>query len=42
MSPTQLAWARFRRDRAAVAGLWVVAVFVAVAVLAPLLVRVLG
>jgi len=42
MSPTQLAWARFRRDRAAVVGLWVVVFFVAVAVLAPLLVRVLG
>lgn len=42
LTPRQLAWQRFRRDRVAVAGAYVVLFFVAMAVAAPLIVRILG
>ena len=42
MSPRQLAWRRFRRDRLAMAGLAVVVVLIVVAVFAPLIIRLIG
>lgn len=42
LTPRQLAWQRFRRDRVAVAGAYVVLFFVVIAVVAPLIVRILG
>ena len=42
LSPRQLAWSRFKRDRVAVAGMCVVLFFVVVAILAPVVVKVLG
>lgn len=41
-TPRQLAWARFRRDRIAVVSMWVVVFFIVVAVLAPVIVKLLG
>jgi len=42
LTPRQLAFQRFRRDRVAVVGAWIVLFFVFVAVFAPILVKVLG
>lgn len=42
LTPRQLALQRFRRDRVAVFGAWIVLFFVVVAVFAPVLVKVLG
>ena len=42
LTPRQLAWQRFRRDRVAVAGAYVVLFFVFVAVAAPIIVKILG
>jgi len=41
-TPRQLAWARFRRDRIAVASMWVVIFFIVVAIFAPVIVKLLG
>jgi len=41
-TPRQLAWARFRRDRIAVASMWVVVFFIVVAIFAPVIVKLLG
>ncbi|MEY2627124.1 MAG: hypothetical protein RJB08_883 [Actinomycetota bacterium] len=42
LTPRQLALQRFRRDRVAVVGAWIVLFFVVVAVFAPVIVKVLG
>ena len=42
LTPRQLALQRFRRDRVAIAGAWIVLFFVVVAVLAPVIVKILG
>jgi peptide/nickel transport system permease protein len=41
-SPWQIFWRRFRKDKAAIAGIWVIGVLLLLAVLAPLLVKLNG
>jgi ABC-type dipeptide/oligopeptide/nickel transport system permease subunit len=42
MTPLQLFWRRFRRDRVALASLWFIALLIVVAIAAPLVVSLLG
>jgi len=41
-SPSQLFWRRFRRDRLALASLWLIALLIVIAIAAPLVVSLLG
>lgn len=41
-TPLQLAWARFRRDRIALAGMYVVLFFAFLAIFAPIIVKIIG